>query len=471
MNYKNIYFIGIGGIGMSAIARMLKSQGVKVSGSDSSQSEVTDGLISEGITVHIGESVGNIPDDVDCVVYTLAIPKENVELVELQNHVMEDGQKIPIYTYAQMLGKLSEGMETVAVAGTHGKTTVTAMIASGFSKTDLHPHVVIGSLISDPDQTVRDPKQNNVNKKTNYIKSGTLENGGNIFVTEACEYKRSFLNLNPKHVVITNIDIDHLDYYRDLKDIHEAFIELCEKIPQDGKIVCDPDLQNLKPIVEKFPEKIIDYKEFLNKVPKLKVLGDHNKLNAAAAMACVSLFVQDSGQKIEQDLKKISDGLSEFSGTWRRLENRGQFIKQNGELGSILYDDYAHHPDEISAGISALYKEFSDKKINIFFQPHLYSRTKTLGDDFIKVFVESLQEKKIGNLYVLPIYAAREKKDETISSEILVNKIIESYPKFENNVFYIENFQNAVDKIKLMNSGNVVVTVGAGDVYKILDLL
>lgn len=440
--YKNIYFIGIGGIGMSAVARMLKESGIEVSGSDVSSSEVTEGLKKEGIRVHIGEDKSNLAPGIDCVIYTLAISDDNKELTGayLRN--------IPVFTYSEMLGKITGQMETVAVAGTHGKTTVTAMISSAFYGINKKPHVIVGSLLSD---------SNKNNIKTNYLKGDKK-----ILITEACEYKRSFLNLSPKHIAITNIDEDHLDYYRDLSDIQDAFIEFCNKLPEDGKIICNPNLPNLKPVVEKFKDKIIDYMKFLPQVPELKVLGEHNKLNGAVSLAMVSIF--------ESNLLGVTEALKEFSGTWRRLESRGQYKKPDGSDGAILYDDYAHHPDEISASFNALSQKFSDKKISIFFHPHLYSRTRILFDDFVKVFGDAVNSKKIECLYLLPIYAAREPQDLTISSKILAKKIAEKVND-QSKIRYLNNFYQAAEIIKDYNYEKIAVTMGAGSIYKILDLI
>ena len=467
IEYKNIYFIGIGGIGMSAIARMLREQGATVSGSDASESDVTRGLQESGIHVNIGQNAENLSvsnlamaghhDGIDCVVYTTAIPDSNPELSEARL------RGLPTFTYAEMLGKISANFETIAVAGTHGKTTTTAMLASAFSGANLKPHVIVGSLLPE--------------YKSNYLKGGVVDEGGNILITEACEYKRSFLNLNPKHVVITNIEEDHLDYYSDLADIQSAFIDLCAKTPKDGKIICNPDLPNLAPIVEKFPDKIVDYKKLLSKVPELKVLGEHNKLNAAATLALMSVF-EEVGKNREnsadaQILDGAITGLEKFSGTWRRLEARGET-----EKGAILYDDYAHHPEEIRAGINALHQNFQDKKLVIFFQPHLYSRTKKLFDEFVEVFLEKnpVGESKItpvSELYLLPIYAAREPADSEISSEILAQKITEQNLS-ENSkmkVEFLPSFEKAAEIALEKDDQCVVVTMGAGDVYKILDLV
>ena len=426
IEYDNIYFIGIGGVGMSAIARMLRSRGAVVSGSDASASLVTEGLQEENIKVSLTQVAENIGDEIDCVVYTTAIPKENPELVEAHR------RGLPVYTYAQMLGILSKDLDTIAISGAHGKTTTTAMTSVVFHGVGKKPHVIIGSLLP--------------SIKSNYIKGEE-----DLLITEACEYNRTFLNLSPKHLVITNIDEDHLDYFKDLNDIKNAFVEMAEKLPEDGKIICDPSLENLAPIVEKFADKIIDYTKFISEVPKLKVLGKHNISNAAAALAAVSIYTDN--------LEGAKNSLKEFAGTWRRLEVRGVNHKD-----AIIYDDYAHHPDEIRATIASLREEFDDKKIVVFFQPHLYSRTKLLLDKFVKALHEA------DEIYLLPIYAAREPEDPTISSEILTQKLKEIAQK-DKKIEYLDSFGSAANKINEKDAENIVVTMGAGDVYKILDLI
>jgi len=444
IDYKNIYFIGIGGIGMSALARMFKGQGISVSGSDASESDVTKGLQDIGVQVNLQQIVENIDQETDCVVYTTAIPDSNPELMEAR---LRD---IPIYTYAQMLGKVSSEFETVAVSGTHGKTTTTAMIASALHGSNKKPNVIVGSLLPE--------------YKSNYIKGGEKEEMGDILITEACEYKRSFLNLNPKHVVITNIEEDHLDYYNDLSDIQNAFMDLVYKTPEDGKIICDPSSKNLTPIVEKYPEKIIDYRNFIDKVPQLKVLGEHNRINAAATLALVSVYSDNQGADDEL-LDGAIKGLGNFKGTWRRLQARGE-----NENRALLYDDYAHHPEEIKAGVNALRENFLDKKLVIFFQPHLYSRTKKLFNDFVTAFSEKdkTDQSKISELYLLPIYAAREPADSEITSDKLAEEIS------ENVSFKVEalpDFETAAKIATEKDAEYVVVTMGAGDVYQILDLV
>lgn len=421
--YKHIHFIGIGGIGMSALARMCLSYGVQVSGSDGVDSKILRDLEREGVAVYVGQSRENILNTVDCVVYTLAIDNLNEELNEA--HL----RKLPMYTYAEMLGEVSKDMYTIAVAGTHGKTTTTAMTADVFLKNNKKPHVIVGSLLA---QT-----------GSNYIHGEE-----NTFIVEACEYKRSFLNLNPNILLITNIDEDHLDYYKDLSDIHDAFRTLVQKVPQDGFVICDTDDEKVKPVLEGCVATIVDYKKYTSEIPELTVLGDHNILNASLVHALADI--------LKFDLSVSKNALAEFKGTWRRLEFKR-------ELGALkIYDDYAHHPTEIKAGISAFKKRFQDLPLIVIFQPHLYSRTKEHFDEFVEVLA------KADMTVVLPIYAAREPHDKSISSQMLVDALIVKGAHAQ----FAPDFETVQKDIKEnQNNPAVIVTVGAGDVYKIVDSL
>ena len=419
--YTHIHFIGIGGIGMSALARMFLAHGIKVSGSDGADSQILKDLRIEGAEIFIGHNREHIEDTVDCVVYTLAVDNLNEELNEA--HV----RALPLYTYAEMLGEVSRDMYTIAIAGTHGKTTTTAMVADVFLKNNKSPHVTAGSLLA---QT-----------GSNYIHGSE-----DVFIVEACEYKRSFLNLNPKILLITNIDEDHLDYYKDLADIQNAFSALVHKVPQDGYVICDIDDIKVKPVLDECIATVIDYKKYSSEIPELTVLGDHNILNASLVYALADT--------LKFDLELSKQALADFKGTWRRLE----FKKEFGALK--LYDDYAHHPTEIKAGIDAFKKRFSDIPLTLIFQPHLYSRTKEHFTEFIEVL------SRADYVIVLPIYAARELYDKTISSHMLVDALnnrgarVQYAPDFETVQAYIKEKQN---------TPGVVVTVGAGDVYKIVD--
>ena len=421
ITYKHIHFIGIGGIGMSALARMCIAHGVKVSGSDGSDSQILKDLQNEGAKVFVGQKREQIQDTVDCVVYTLAIDNLNEELNEA--HL----RKLPLYTYAEMLGEVSKDMYTIAVAGTHGKTTTTAMAADVFLQNKKSPHVIVGSLLA---QT-----------GSNYV-HGREE----IFIVEACEYKRSFLNLNPNILLITNIDEDHLDYYKDLSDIQDAFRTLVQKVPQDGFVICDTDDEKVRPVLNGCVGTIVDYKKYISQIPQLTVLGDHNIFNASLVLALAGLM--------NFDVEISKHALADFKGTWRRLE----FKKDFGALK--IYDDYAHHPTEIRAGIQAFKKRFPNLLLTIIFQPHLYSRTKEHFDEFIEVLSGA------DTIILLPIYAARELFDATINSQMIVDAL----KKKNKNSFLLYTFEEVKDFIlEQKNTEQILVTVGAGDVYKIAD--
>ena len=441
IDFKKIHFIGIGGIGMSALARLFKSRGLEVSGSDMSRSEITDALEKEGIKIFLTQVAENISDEVDCVIYTIAVKGDNPEFAEVKK------RGLPIFTYAEMLGKVSADYYTIAISGTHGKTTTTAMTTKIFQDLNLKPNAIVGSLLSES-------KSNFVSGESNY------------FIVEACEYGRSFHNLSPKILVITNLEEDHLDYYADLAEIQGAFKEMVQKVPVDGFIICDPEDKNLKTVIDEARGQIINYKKYVEELPHLFVPGFHNRQNAAAALA-----VTEAIKKLSKNAGKIAgennsdeinidfakESLKSFKGTWRRLEFKGETIN-----GALVYDDYAHHPSEIKSSLLALKEKYSDKKILVIFQPHLYSRTKS----FLEGFAEVLRQ-FCDRVIVLPIYAAREKADGTIDSMMLVEKIYEDKAEHADNFF--EATKLSLDKN--INTDWIIVTVGAGDVSRVSNML
>jgi UDP-N-acetylmuramate--alanine ligase len=414
-----------------------------VTGQDMQEGQIVDALRKLGANITIGQSYENIPNDTDLIVYTRAIETYDPEFfVKMKNHPsmhkVLDGQTIKISTrsYPEMLGFLTRDKYTIAVSGTHGKTTTTAMIAKVLVDTGKDPSVIVGSLLN--------PSTNLEEDKTNLI-IGHSE----YFVVEACEYERSFLNLKPKILVITNIEADHLDYYKDLEDIESAFSEIASQT--DDFIICDPNNISTSNILrKKYKAKVVDYTQYLEKVPKLSVSGEHNRKNAAVVLALADIL------NIKE--KNVQKSLSEFSGTWRRLEKRGETKK-----GIIIYDDYAHHPTEIKASLEALRELYpkGEKKITVLFQPHLYSRTKALFNDFAKCF------KGADDIYILPIFFAREEKDESISSEKLASAITLAGDKAKA----FSDFDSAEIYIKGLNFGenDVFVTMGAGEAYKVAD--
>ena len=436
---KKVFFVGIGGVGISAIARLMLLQDKDVSGSDLSASLITSELEKLGIHIAIGQSVELIPKDAELVVYSTAIPKYDAEFFKkLKNF------GVKIASYPEMLGLVTDGKYTIAVSGTQGKTTTTAMVAKVLIDSKHDPSVIVGSLLKD-------------------YKSNLVVGKSNFFVVEACEYERAFLNIKPKVLIITNIEPDHLDHYKNIKDIQNAFKQLMSQT--EHLIVFNGQDKNTSTLVADYEKNnskcgVVDYTKYLDKVPKLSVPGEHNRMNAAAAFVVADM--------LNINVADTQQSLAGFSGTWRRLEKKGETKE-----GTIIYDDYAHHPTEIKASLQALrelYPHTNDigvgvypegKKITVLFQPHLYSRTKALFDDFAKSF------KGADKTLLLPIYFAREVKDESISSE----KLAEAIKKEGDNAQAFPDFASAEEFVKTLNLGpkDVFVTMGAGEAYKVAE--
>lgn len=430
---KKIHFVGIGGIGMSALARMALKDGKTVSGSDILLSPLAEKLAKLGAKIFKGHGERNLPPDAEIVVYTTAAPPDNPEIIKARE------LKIPVLSYPQVLGAVSAGKRTIAVAGTHGKTTTTAMIARILIRAGKNPEVIVGSLLG--------------KEFGEYLGSNFIPGTGRYFVCEACEYRRAFLNFAPQIAVITNIDADHLDYYSGLKDIQKAFVEFAGKIKKGGILVCDASTVNLRPVVSAARRrglKIIDYTALsFPENFKLKIQGEHNILNAKAAMAAAGACGMPN--------KKIFRFIADFSGTWRRFEYKGRTA-----AGALVYDDYAHHPTEIKATLKAAREKFKNKKIFCVFQPHLYSRTKTLMDKFAGSFADA------DEIIISDIYAAREKPDKNVNSRQLADKIKNRGKKAR----FIKNF-SAIEKFlrRAARKKDVIITMGAGDIFKISEKL
>ncbi|MFA5132398.1 MAG: Mur ligase domain-containing protein [Candidatus Paceibacterota bacterium] len=409
-----VYCIGIGGIGLSALARYYKHKGYDVSGSDSAESDIDSALRKEGIDVAIGHNGDHITDDIDLVVYTIAISIDNVEYVRAQ----ELG--ITCMSYPEALGEITKEKTTIAVSGTHGKTTTTAMMYYALRACGINPTVIVGSLLADGG--------------TNFIAGDS-----DYMVVEACEYRRSFLNLHPTHIIVTNIDADHLDYYKDLEDIHTAFQSFAEKLEGKGLLVAHSNV-SLNTDGKKVDADCVDKKSIT-----LSVLGEHNQENAQLVLALTNALGLDE--------EKARKGLLLFPGTWRRLEYKGVT-----EHGVAVYDDYGHHPTEIHATLAALRQKYpkGDYKLHVFFQPHLHSRTKAFFDEFGEVLKEA------DYVSLMPIYKARLETDTSVSSEDLRDLIIlkggqaESLPSIADMPSHI---------IAITDAKTVVVNVGAGDAF------
>lgn len=409
-----IYCIGIGGIGLSALARYYKNKGHEIAGSDLNESEIDKDLRNEGINVDIGHNAEHITNDINLVVYTIAISVDNVELLKAK----ELG--IKCMSYPEALGEVTKDYTTISVCGTHGKTTTTAMTHYALKACGINPTIIIGSLLSDGG--------------TNFIAGDSK-----YLVVESCEYKRSFLNLNPKHIIVTNIDADHLDYYKDIEDIHDAFQSFADKLDEKGFLVTHSNV-SLNTKAKKIDADCIDKKSI-----ELSVLGEHNQSNAQLVLALTKEFGLDE--------VKARIGLKQFPGTWRRLEYKGKT-----ENGVIVYDDYGHHPNEIKATLEALREKYSkeDFKLHVFFQPHLHSRTKVFFEEFGDVLKEA------DFVSLMPIYKARLETDLSVSSEDLRDSIIKKGGHAET-LASINDLPNSVLSIK--DSNTVVLNIGAGDAF------
>jgi UDP-N-acetylmuramate--alanine ligase len=415
---KKVHFIGIGGIGMSALARWYLSLGYTVTGSDRSKSENIENLIKHGVIFKEGEDDNFITPDLEKVVYTIAISEENSELKKAKGILATK-----TYTYPEALGQMTTNKKVIAVCGTHGKTTTTAMTYFALQNAGVDVSMILGSLIDHDGE------------KTNYV-HGESE----WIVIEACEYKRSFLNYNPDIVMLTNIDNDHLDYFKNAEDTKSAFQEFVNIASlKNGTLITHIEFSDLVIANKIISEDVMDSESI-----ELSVPGRHNRKNAQLVVALGKFLNLDSG--------KILSGLKNFKGTWRRQEYKGEFF------GNTFYDDYGHHPTEIRATLNAFREKFPDKKILAIFQPHLYSRTKLLLEDFANAFLDA------DEVILLPIYAAREKNDETISSEILAEKIKGKDAKV------VKTFEELLSEIKTKQDF-CIVTLGAGDINKIYTYL
>lgn len=414
---KKIYCIGIGGIGVSALARMLLQEGKQVRGSDTTETELTRQLALQGIKIDIGQSADLIPADTELVIYTVAVAVSNPKLLE---DITTCG--FPLMSYPEALGQISKEKYTIAVAGTHGKTTTTAMIARVLIEAKKEAAVIVGSLLNQLDGT----KSNFIAGKSKY------------FLVEACEYRRSFLNLKPTIAIITNIDNDHLDYYQDIDDIVSAFIDFAS---QAEIIICNPEDENTKKMLSGLGDigdkKVVNFLKYYDSKINLRVPGEHNRRNASVALAVADI--------LRVSMEEAKRTLKEFSGTWRRFEYKGTLSN-----GTIIYDDYAHHPTEIQATLAGAREFFPDKKITAIFQPHLFSRTKLLLNQFANSF-ESADK-----IYIAPIYAAREQFDQSINSTMLVDQICRQGGKAD--LFQNFNFKD-------LGPDDVLIILGAGDIY------
>ncbi|MCR5802264.1 MAG: UDP-N-acetylmuramate--L-alanine ligase [Lachnospiraceae bacterium] len=447
-----IYFCGIGGISMSGIAEILKDAGFDVSGSDRSESEVTDNLVKHGIRVFIGQRAENIPDDIDVAVLTAAIHEDNPEYVELRK------RNIPMLSRAQLLGQMMKSYKVpIAISGTHGKTTTTSLISQILLESGKEPTISVGGMMPSIGGNVR------VGAK-------------DYFVLEACEYTNSFLEFFPRIGVILNVEEDHMDFFKDIDDIRNSFAKFAGLLPADGALVINSAIPEYRKLTADLGCKVITYgmeekcadgsapdyypgdisyddmgcasfkvyrRGDLKGSVVLRIPGEHNIGNALAAIAVADECGIDNDTALS--------ALSKFTGTDRRFQYRGT------TGGVRIVDDYAHHPTEIRASLSAALK-LKYNKLWVVFQPHTYSRTVA----FLKDFAEALS---MADAVVLAdIYAAREVNTWGISSDDIRKEI----EKLGKESYYFPSFEEIeIFLLKNCIKDDLLITMGAGDVYKI----
>lgn len=419
---QNIHMIGIGGIGMSALAQFLQREGKHVSGSDREDSRVTTMLREKGIEVAMGHAPLNVPEDAELVIYSDAVPADNPERVRAREY------SIPESSYFEALGMISEGKFTIAVSGTHGKTTTAGMLAKILYDANVSPTAIIGSIVKD-------------------FKSNFLPGSGEVFVVEACEYRDHVLKLAPNILVITNIEWDHTDFFRNLDALQETFRKAIANLPSDGVLVTNPSDPSIAGLVGSSLSRVVDYTKI--QVPDISLIGEFNKMNARAAKAAARAYDKNIAEST------IDKSLSDFKGSWRRFEYKGKT-----KNGALVYDDYAHHPTEIQSTILGIQERFPDKKLLIAFHPHLYSRTRDLMEEFSKAFHGA--EK----VFVAPVFAAREEVDHDSSHVVLAEKI----QKEGVSAQAVDSFDEIKKQLEESAGENsLIVTMGAGDIYKVAD--
>lgn len=447
MIVKNIHIIGIGGIGISALAAILQYRRNNISGSDQESSATTEDLKKAGMRISCGHSAENVRSNTDLVIYSLAIPKSNPELKEARR------RKIPTLSYPEAVGMLTKDYFTIAICGTHGKSTITAMIAKLLIENNFDPTVIVGTKMKE-----LGGRNFRVGKSK-------------ILVLEACEYKRAFLNYSPHVIVLHTLDPDHLDYYRDFDDYISAFREFVRKLPKDGYFFANLDDEDvhetLKELQErKFPpyntftyaasysnsdfylqsEKTVIRKNVKVGMMDLKIPGKHNRSNALAAFAVGAIF----GIKP----KNVLNSLNKYAGSFRRFEVKGKMGK------TLIIDDYAHHPTEIKATLQAAREKFPKGRICVVFQPHQYNRTKNLLAEFGTAF-------GLADYVIIPnIYEVRDK--EADKGAVSAEKLVEEIKKHHKHVMYGNGMEETKDYLsKKAKDFDVVFTMGAGDVWKI----
>jgi UDP-N-acetylmuramate--alanine ligase len=447
---KNIHFVGIGGIGMSGIAEILINQGFLVSGSDMNKSDNTDYLAKLGAKIFIGHYPENIKD-AEVVVYSSAVKvNDNPETKAAFE------RKIPVIRRAEMLAEVSRLNYNISIAGTHGKTTTTSMIGLILIEAGIDPTVIVGGRLKDLGGT---------NARLGH---------GKWTVLEADEYDRSFLQLSPTLAIVNNMELEHLDIYSDFDDLKSTFAEFANKVPFYGKICLGLDDSGVRDLLPLLNKRFVTYglsKHSDIRATNIKhsgrsstftvfehgkelgdatinIPGEHNVKNALAAIT--------AARELNIGFEIICKALKQFNGVFRRFEIKGE------KNGITIIDDYAHHPSEVAATLKAA-RDAWNRRVVCIFQPHTYTRTQALASDFGKSFDDA------DLLIVTDVYAARENPIEGISGKTISDAAFDSGHK---NVLYMPEFDTLFQNVKpLLQEGDIVLTVGAGSIWKIADLL
>lgn len=427
-----IHFIGIGGIGVSALAKYYLEKGSIVSGSDLVSSEITKALEEKGAKVFIGEhKPENISGDIDLVVYSPAVPEDNPEFKKAKD------SGIKTQSYPQALGELTKQYFTIAVAGTHGKSTTSTMIGILLTKAGLDPTVIIGTKVKE------------------FGDSNCRVGNSKYLIIEACEHEASFLDYKPQIIVLTNIEEEHLDYYKNLNNILKAFKKFISNLPEEGVLVVNDDDENIKKVLGGFQVKEYSLKQ--EEAKKLggimKVPGKYNIYNALAALTVARIL----GISDEVSFQ----ALAGYQGAWRRFDIK-ECKAPSSEAKVLVIDDYAHHPTEIKAALEAAREKFPEKEIWVIFQPHQYQRTFYLLKDFIKV----LSTVPVDKLIITDIYDVAGREESKIRESVSSQKLVEKINK--DKVIYIPSIEKAAHYLKdNLKGGEVVIIMGAGDIYNL----
>ena len=430
---QNTHFVGIGGIGVSALAKYHLSKGKMVSGSDISPSSLTKELENLGAKVFIGKhKKTNVPVKASKVIYTSALSLENPEVKEAMSRGLNT------QSYAQALGELTKDYKTITISGAHGKSTTTALSALVLEQGGFDPTVIVGTKLKE------------------FGNSNFRAGQSPYLVLEADEWNKSFLNYHPTVAIVTNIDTEHLDTYKNIAEIEKTFTEYLGRVADRGAIIANFDDERLRNIAQKFGEKVIWYslqdKEagFLRKI--LRVHGEHNVSNALAALKL--------GRYLGMHEPVILQALEKFTGTWRRFEFKGV------HNGAFIFNDYGHHPREIQATLAAARSRFPFRRIWCVYQPHQHQRLAYLWDDFVGAFDAA------DRISLLPVYDVAGREINEARKKVSSLKLSKALDKRGKNVSYLNSFSKAKDFIATHSKpGDVIMIMGAGDIYKLAERL